>query len=200
MFPGRGIQGAWTRDDWQVYRANKRALWSGKEAWAMGDMPFGYGRFACHLRILASHYSGDRVSATKFCRAAGLIWGGIADQGSAFRALYWAGVGEHLPQLQEGPAGWRSEHVDDDNPAHHWVAAFVAGFVYGALLGAAANSVRDLAQMATGLGGTIADIRLGNVAARHGALLKRLSGKRSGPIEPYVALLAAMERDLLPGG
>jgi hypothetical protein len=199
MFPGRGPAGAWLEDDWQEYRANKRAFWAGEAPWPVGDIPLGYDRFAQHLRCLAGHYGSDRASAEKFTRAAGLMWGGIAYQGTAFRALFRAGVGEHLPQLQEGPAGWRPQHVDDDNPAHHWVAAFVAGFAYGAFLGAAANSIRDLAQMVTGLGGTMADIRLGNVAARHGGFLRRASKKVPGQGDPYVALLATMDGDLRSG-
>jgi hypothetical protein len=155
----------------------------------------GYGRFALHLRGLAEHYSRDEDSVAKFSRAAGLIWGGIAYQGTTFRALFRAAVGEHLPQLQEGPDGWRPEYVDDENPAHHWVAAFVAGFGYGALFGAAANSLRDLAQMVTGLGGTLADIRLGNVAARHGSLLRQATREPDAG-EPYALLLTAMDQDL----
>ncbi|MFN2224383.1 MAG: hypothetical protein ACK2UH_17635 [Candidatus Promineifilaceae bacterium] len=200
IFPGRGPAGSWSDEDWGAYWASKRALWAGEAPWPAGDMPLGYDRFVYHLWRLAGHYGTDRASAAKFSRAAGLMWGGIAFEGTVFMALFRAGAGEHLPQLQEGPAGWRPEHVDDDNPAHHWVAAFVAGFAYGALLGAAANSIRDLAQMVTGLGGTLADIRLGNAAARHGALLRRASGASSGPGEPYVALLATMESELRDAG
>ena len=111
-------------------------------------------------------------------------------------ALFRAGVGDHLLQLAEGPAGWRPEHVDDDNPAHHWVAAFVAGYAYGSLFGALTNTVRDLAQLVTGQGGTMADIRLGNVAARHGSMLRRAARGASESRDIYAELLARMAHDL----
>jgi hypothetical protein len=197
IFSGRGAQGVWTEADWGEYRANKKALWSGEVPWPAGDLAPGYNRFALHLKRLGDRYGNSRESATRFTRATGLIWGGIAYEGSAFVALFRAGAGDHLPQLEEGPAGWRPEHVDDTNPAHHWVAAFVAGFAYGALAGAVTNTVRDLTQLVAGMGGTMADIRLGNVAARHGAYLRRASRARSALEPPYRELLAIMDRDLL---
>jgi len=199
VFAGQGPAGAWTDEDWAVYQAGRQQLWSGERLWPASDFELGYDRFALHLGRLAGHYGDDVISTTRFNRAAGLMWGGIDYQGMALKALFRAGVGQHLPQLQEGAAGWRPEYVDDDNPAHHWVAAFVAGFAYGALPGAAANSLRDLAQLVTGMGGTLADIRLGNVAARHGGLLRRAGRKQQGSDGPYIALLEAMGRDLRAG-
>jgi len=196
MFPGRGAEGAWTDADWGEYHANRQAVWSRTAAWPAGDIAPGYDRFASHLRRLADHYGYGPAAARKFSRAAGLVWGGIAYEGPAFRALVRAGAGDHLTQLEEGPDGWRPEYVDDNNPAHHWVAAFVAGFAYGALVGAVTNSVRDLAQLLTGLGGTKADIRLGNLAASHGAFLRQVNQNGSGVEKPYADLLALMERDM----
>jgi hypothetical protein len=196
MFPGRGPAGAWTDEDWTTYWTVRRSLWSGEAPWPASDEGPGYLRFANHLRCLVTHYGNDEASATRFSRAAGLVWGGIIYQDAPWRALFKAGIGQHSAQLHEGQAGWRAEYVDDDNPAHHWVAAFVAGFSYGELLGALANSARDLAQMVTRLGGTMADIRLGNVAARHGGLLRQASEKQAGLGDPYEALLAAMEQEL----
>jgi hypothetical protein len=196
MFPGEGADGQWGDEEWDTYRGNRAALWSGELAWPAGDMPHGYDRFDFHIRRLAGQYGPGRQAATGFTRAAGLIWGGIAYEGSAFVALFEAGVGRHLAQLQEGSSGWRPEHVDDNNPAHHWVAAFVAGFAYGAFFGALTNSVRDVAQFVTRQGGTLADIRLGNVAAGHGALLRRASRRVSGQDDAYYRVLDQMNQDL----
>jgi hypothetical protein len=132
-------------------------------------------------------------------RASGLIWGGIAYEELAFTALLQASVGRHLPQLNEGADDWRVELVDDHNPAHHWVAAFVTGFCYGALFGAAANAVRDVAQIVTGLGGTPADIRLGTVAAKQGGFLRRAGRPGTGMADPYPALLEQMDQSLRVG-
>ena len=196
IFLGSGQGGAWTDDDWACYIDRRSDLWDGSVDWPPEPLRAGYDRFHLHVERLSGCYGNGRDAATQFTRAAGLIWGGIAYEGSPFMALFRAGVGRHLPQLHEGPAGWRAEFIDDDNPAHHWVAAFVAGYYYGAFLGTLANSVRDLAQLVTGQGGTLADIRLGNVAAGQGAKVRRDSRGKSEGSSPYERLLEDLRHEL----
>jgi hypothetical protein len=148
------------------------------------------------LKRLAAHYSTDRAGAAKFSRAVGLVWGGIAYESSTLLALISAAVGDHLPQLHEGAAHWKSEHVDDSNPAHHWAASFLAGFYYGELMGIVSNSAREIAQYIAGRGGTKGDIRLGNMAADQGNMLRDVAGGPFAEPSPYIALLDEMRRQL----
>jgi hypothetical protein len=196
LFTGSGVEGAWTEADWELYRSHREALWSGEQEWPADYKPQGYERFETHWRRLAGHYGSGPEAAKKFTRAAGLLWGGIAYEGPALSALFRASIGHHLQQLQEGAAGWHPDYVDDDNPSHHWVAAFVAGFYYGAVIGGLSNSIRDLAQLLTGQGGTLADIRLGNVAAAQGAYLRQEAMANAGDIRIYDRVLARMGAEL----
>lgn len=190
---GRGPEGGWTDEDWAFYKVNREALWGGRTVWPGEDLPEGYDRFQLHLQRLAGYYGFELDRRVNFTRAAGLIWGGIEYQGSAFKALARASVGHHHSQLHEGFAGWQARYVDDANPAHHWIAAFLAGFFYGKILGATINTVRDVAQYVTGQGGTRGDIYLGNIAAYHGDMLSKL---RADSTRPYDALFSSMRQDL----
>ena len=190
---GSGPGNSWTGADWAIYAINRTALWQGQERWPVEDIAEGYDRFQTHLERLAGYYSNDRDGLANFSRAAGLIWGGIAYQGSTFRALARASVGRHHLQLHEGAAGWQPHYLDDLNPAHHWVAAFLTGFCYGTFIGATINTIRDIAQYVTGQGGARGDIYLGNIAAHHGHLL---SHDLAGEPDPYARLLSRMRQDL----
>ena len=112
-------------------------------------------------------------------------------------ALAKASVGDHLLQYHEGAAGWLPKYVDDINPAHHWVAAFLTGYHYGTAIGATINSVRDIAQYFTLQGGTRGDIYLGNIAARHGHWL---SCDFDNNAQPYSELITRMRQDLAIDG
>lgn len=193
MFIGAGPGGLWTTADQEFYLSNKESLWAGDQRWPIEDIPPGYDRFHTHLAKLAIYYHPGQDDKAKFARAAGLIWGGIAYQPPPFKALADASVGDHSLQLYEGADGWQSRYVDDANPAHHWVAAFLTGFIYGATIGAAANAIRDIAQYITGQGGTMADIELGNLAAEHGAYL---AGGDERDEMIYEKLLARMRQDM----
>ena len=196
MFPGSGPEGAWTDEDWAFYLEHREGLWVGDISWRAEKVPPNYDRFETHLRRMAGYYGTDRDAATRFTRAVGLVWSGIAYESPAFQALARAAIGDHELQLHEGPAGWKPKYVDDANPAHHWAAAFLAGFMYGTAVGAASNSIRDIAQYVTGQGGTWSDILLGNVAASQGSKLWRATLGRRRESEPYAALIGEMRREL----
>lgn len=73
------------------------------------------------------------------------------------------------PPLYEGSEGFSSLVVDpgDTNQAHHYVGLFYTGYFFGPYGGRIVNWARD---------GSLserneADIRLGDIASRHGALL-----------------------------
>jgi len=199
LYVGSGPEGAWTQEDWALYRSDREALWLGDREWPVDSRPQGYERFHLHLRRLAGHYGSSPESVTRFTRAAGLVWGGIAHEGSPLGALFRASIGDHLQQLKEGAPGWHPDYVDDDNPSHHWVAAFLAGYYYGAIIGGLSNSIRDLAQLVTGQGGTWADIRLGNVAAAQGAYLRRQALTNAGDANIYHRVLMRMRAELSSG-
>lgn len=202
LFLGSGPGGVWTDGDRAFYLNQKDALWKGVMSWPAEDLAADYDRFETHLQRLAGHYGNDLEDVTRFIRAVGLVWSGIAYEGPAFAALARASIGDHHLQLHEGPAGWKSKYVDDANPAHHWAGAFLAGFMYGAIAGAVSNSVRDIAQYVTGQGGTWGDILLGNVAASQGNRLwhatRGLSAHDGLPdeFEPYAALIGEMGQEL----
>ncbi len=193
IFSGSGPGNMWSDSDWAIYRTNRGAFWGGQESWPAGDLPQGYDRFQRHLERLAGHYPTNEDGLARFSRAAGLIWGGIFYQGSAFIALAKASIGRHHLQLHEGASGWQAQLVDDLNPAHHWVAAFLTGFCYGTFIGATINTIRDGAQYVTGQGGARGDIYLGNIAAFHGHLLAR---NLAGEPDPYARLFIRMRQDL----
>jgi len=193
IFAGGGPGGSWTQSDIEFYSSNKEALWVGDQQWPYDEFPAGYNRFHDHLARLARHYPPSPDGKTRFARAAGLIWGGIAYQAPVFKALAAASVGDHSLQLHEGADGWNNRYVDDSNPAHHWVAAFLTGFIYGETIGATVSAIRDIAQYITGQGGTMADIELGNVAAEHGSFL---AGGDEGDEWIYEKLLDRMRQDL----
>ncbi len=190
---GGGQGGSWTPADRELYMTHKEALWAGDQQWPFEDLPAGYDRFHNHLARLVRHYHPSQDGKIKFARAAGLIWGGIAYQTPVFKALAAASVGDHALQLHEGADGWKSRYVDDSNPAHHWVAAFLTGFIYGGIIGATVSAIRDIAQYITAQGGTMADIELGNLAAEHGAFL---AGGDEGDVRIYDKLLDRMRSDL----
>ncbi len=196
IFLGSGPGGTWTDADWIEYGANREKVWSGTTAWEADNVAEGYDRFQLHLERLTSYYGNDRDETTRFTRAVGLVWGGIAFEGSAFLALSTAAVGDHLLQLHEGAAGWKSKYVDDANPAHHWAASYLAGYSYGEFIGIVSNTVREFAQYATGQGGTEGDIHLGNVAASQGEWLWKDAGGPSTGSSPYVVLISKMRREL----
>ena len=191
---GSGPKNSWTDADWAIYETNRRTLWQGKEQWPAEDFIEGYDRFQTHLERLAGHYDHTQNGLTKFSRAAGLIWGGIAYQGSVFMALARASVGRHHLQLHEGPGGWLPRYLDDLNPAHHWVAAFLTGFHYGTFIGASINTIRDIAQYVTRQGGARGDIYLGNIAADHGHLLANSLGDEA---DPFARLFSRMRQDMV---
>ena len=196
MFLGSGPGGAWNEGDWAEYESRKEAFWSGEEAWRAENVAPGFDRFQLHLERLAGYYGNDRAEATRFSRAVGLAWGGIAFESSALLALTRAAAGDHLAQLHEGAAHWKSKYVDDSNPAHHWAASFLAGFSYGEFIGVASNIAREFAQYAAGKGGTEGDIRLGNSAATQGESLWKDAGGKSTDSSPYVMLINKMRREL----
>jgi len=193
IFSGSGPGSTWIDSDWASYGNNRQAFWGGQESWPAGDLPEGYDRFQSHLELLAGYYLTNQGGLAKFSRAAGLIWGGIFYEGSAFIALAKASVGRHHLQLHEGASGWQAQLVDDLNPAHHWVAAFLTGFCYGTFIGATINTIRDGAQYVTGQGGARGDIYLGNIAALHGHLL---SHELATEPDPYGELFSRMRKDL----
>ena len=199
MFLGSGPEGAWTDEDWALYLGHKEGLWAGDISWRAERLAPNYDRFETHLERLASYYGNDRDAATRFTRAVGLIWSGIAYEGPAFQALARAAIGDHELQLHEGPVGWKPKYVDDANPAHHWAGAFFAGFMYGTVIGAASNSIRDIAQYVTGQGGTWSDILLGNVAASQGSNLWRAARSRSKKPGLYAELIGEMRQELATG-
>ena len=196
LFFGSGLDGSWTDSDWRAYDGHRQAFWSGELMWPGENTTPGYDRFAIHLERLSTCYGYDKEARSNFSRAVGLIWGGIAYQGSVFRALAEASIGDHLMQLHEGASGWNARFVDDDNPAHHWVAGFVAGFHYGVVFGVTVNSLRDIAQYVTAQGGTWADIELGNIAASHGSSLVQDSDSDS---QVYSRLFQRMRDSLCVG-
>jgi len=205
IFLGSGSEGAWIDEDWAFYIEHREGLWVGDIGWPAEKLAPDYDRFQTHLRRLAGYHGHDRDAGTRFTRAVGLVWSGIAYEGPAFQALARAAIGDHEVQLHEGPAGWKSKYVDDTNPAHHWAAAFFAGFMYGTIVGAASNSIRDVAQYVTGQGGTWSDILLGNVAAIHGNRLwhatRDLVGRgRPEEPEPYARLIGDMRQELRMDG
>jgi len=69
----------------------------------------------------------------------------------------------------------------------------LAGFCYGEFIGAAINTIRDIAQYITGQGGTKGDIILGNVAAKHGNMLSHDFAGRSST---YAGLISRMRQDM----
>ena len=193
IFYGSGPDGSWTDSNWRSYRDQRQAFWSGELMWPGENAAPGYDRFAIHLERLSTYYGHTKEERSNFSRAVGLIWGGIVYQGSVFKALAEASVGDHLLQLHEGASGWKVRFVDDANPAHHWVAGFVAGFHYGIVVGVTVNSIRDIAQFITAQGGTLADIELGNIAAFHGSSLAQDSSDNS---QVYNRLFQRMRHDL----
>ncbi|HSG16381.1 MAG TPA: hypothetical protein VLE70_08675 [Anaerolineae bacterium] len=203
---GGGPEGAWTDEDWAFYLEKRESLWEGDIGWWAEKLAPNYDRFETHLERLASYYGNDRDAATRFTRAVGLVWSGIAYEAPAFQALARTAIGDHELQLHEGPAGWKAKYVDDANPAHHWAGAFFAGFMYGTIVGAASNSIRDIAQYVTGQGGTWSDILLGNVAASQGSKLWRATRGRpvqdgvGGESEPYATLIDEMRQELAIAG
>lgn len=72
---------------------------------------------------------------------------------------------------QFGSSGFRSELVDDRNPARHYVAYLAVGFQKGGLPGAAIAVGRELPGVCGG-GCSVEDIRLGVIGASHGASLR----------------------------
>ncbi len=200
LFSGSGSNGSWTGEDWSQYLGKKNALWPGKEAWGDNQIGPNFDRFMVHLQRLADQYGNEPQKASVFSRAVGLIWGGIAYDTSVFMALTRAAVGDHLYQLHEGTDGWIARYVDDTNPAHHWAAAFLTGFCFGATIGIIASTTRDLAQYLTGLGGTREDISLGIIGARHGGLFRRSSKDGSKTKDPYMELFNQMRHDLSDNG
>lgn len=196
LFMGKGDDGSWTSDDWTQYKRQKNLLWSGKEAWKAENTISNFDRFIVHLRRLADQYGNRPERASRFSRAVGLIWGGIAYDTWVAIALTRAAVGDHLFQLHEGTEGWITKYVDDANPAHHWAAAFLTGFYFGTVVGIVASTTRDVAQYLTGLGGTKEDISLGILGARHGGWFRRKTGNVSETGKPYLRLFSRMQRDL----
>jgi hypothetical protein len=196
LYFGSGPDGSWTDLDWSAYLDRRQAFWSGELMWPGENTTPGYDRFGIHLERLSTYYGYTRKDRSNFSRAVGLVWGGIIYQGSVFKALAEASVGDHLSQLYEGASGWNARFVDDANPAHHWVAGFVAGFHYGVVVGVTVNSIRDIAQFITAKGGTLADIELGNIAAFHGSSLAQDSNDDR---QVYNRLFQRMRRDLCVG-
>jgi hypothetical protein len=73
--------------------------------------------------------------------------------------------------------------------------------MYGTIAGVASNSIRDIAQYVTGLGGTWSDVLLGNVAAVQGNRLWHatrglLDQRPANEQDPFAALLAEMRQEL----
>lgn len=196
IFAGRGDGGIWTNDDWSLYAKKKDKLWQGEEKWPGEGGKKNFDRFILHLERLAQLYEMTSIQAPKFARAVGLIWGGIAYDTPVSLALSRAAVGDHYRQLHEGTAGWLPHYVDDANPAHHWAASFLAGYNYGSVVSILASTTRDVAQYLTGLGGTMEDISLGIVAAKHGGKFRRNSRRSSKEKNPYSRLFINMRKDL----
>jgi hypothetical protein len=72
---------------------------------------------------------------------------------------------------QFGNTGFRSDLVDDANPARHYAAYLAVGFQKGGLPGAAIAVARELPGICGG-GCSVQDIRLGIMGANHGASLR----------------------------
>lgn len=191
---GSGPAGAWTPADWSDYQAQRAELWRGQVPWPAENQPAGLARFLLHLKRLSNAY--QPAEADQFVRAAGLIWGGIAYGGWAGVQLFLAAAGRVWVQLHDGRAGWCGDYVDDDNPAHHWAGGFVSGYFFGTLGGILLNTGRDGLQIVTGLGGTLADMRLGNRAAIQGGWFRQRVRARGGREEPYQMLLARLAQEL----
>jgi hypothetical protein len=89
-------------------------------------------------------------------------------------AGFSGGNSEEAPQgvtSQFGSSGFRSDLVDDANPARHYVAYLAVGFQKGGLPGAAIAVARELPGICGG-GCSAQDIRLGVIGANHGASLR----------------------------
>ena len=181
LFPGSGPGGSWIDSDWRTYSEDRRLYWTGLD-WP-GAMKSGLNRFATHVEHLASFYGPDETDA--FVKAFGFLFGGIPLSHSVTR--FWITLRISNPlfsaidmafpvedwnaewPLEEGDKGWDQifMEVGDPNPAHHYAGLFYMGYWFGRIPGELTNWARDAV-----IGWNPPDIRLGDLAARHGSELR----------------------------
>ena len=175
LFCGHGSHCAWTDADWSEYHQHRSALWSADHKWWGGDPRLGIDAFAQHVSTLASYYKPNERQ--QFVVAVGAIWAGVPFGWCISCNAYQMhtnlqGVWAERPPLTEGDLNWDAsmiEHFPDkpDNPAHHYAMYFYMAF-FGE------STARAVLWWADG-GGRNAynppDVRLGQVAIRHGSNL-----------------------------
>ena len=101
-------------------------------------------------------------------RVVGLVFAGIPYHKPWYEAAWDVRRGPVLPFLPEGTDGFML--ADDLNPSHHYAGLLFLGYFAGGGISEIVNFARDY--------NNSPDIRLGNVASRHGA---RLRGQPWGP-------------------
>ncbi|MDZ7844617.1 MAG: RHS repeat-associated core domain-containing protein [Anaerolineales bacterium] len=194
VFRGSGINGTWTKSDWEYYCKNRNSLFFSPQQWKIKpDSEIGWDLFALHSGRLASHYSLNEK--TKFVRDFALLFAGISSKG------HW------LPQAissYKGPAvrmsnpksdrsfvyykntGLASEYLDVDvaqNQSHHYAGLFYLGYFAGPEIGWLAGVVREIGDKNPG------DALLGDQAALDAYYFRYYSGDLKN-ISNYITRLS----------
>lgn len=193
IFAGSGASGSWTEANWTFYTANKADPWNGAQSWPSAIIP-GVERFAAHVQRLASQYKPGEED--QFAAAFGFVWAGVPLGRPLQSALRFAtrasatATWEAYPPLYEGTAEWRPELMDPDgNPSHHYAGFFYMGYFFGDEASQPVNWLRDRPLSNR----NDPDLLLGNIAARHGALLSkgRFSSYALGHVIQYALSVRA---------
>jgi len=170
---GHGNNGKWTDDDWKAYSQDQRGHWEDSSKMEPG-LQAGLDRFATHVDRLVTHYKESEK--VQFVKAFAFIFASYP-MGHPIPST-WDMVdpndnhAQH-PLLIEGNQGWDPDLVQGDNSdqAHHYAGLFYMGFWFGYDTGMAANHFRDGLCDCGPFQYSPEDLRLGDLAAWHGAML-----------------------------
>jgi len=174
VFRGSGMNGTWTKSDWEYYCDNRDYLYYHPSKWKINqDGEIGWDLFALHAERLATHYSP--IEKSQFVRDFALLFGGIPSKG------FWLTQAivsfEGPPVRMPGPDEVRSyvhyrndglpkrylSNNEAENQSHHYTGLFYLGYFAGPGAGMSAGFVRDVV-----LGYDPGDMRLGDQAAVDG--------------------------------
>jgi len=146
VMPGSGANSTWTSGDWDLFAHRFVAFFNGDIEWPNEGLPRGLDRFAARVDKLSSHYAVGEES--NFVRAIGTLFGGLDYRHPAMVTLLElkdaiAGT-VNLPHLADGTNGWAQRYLEPgDDPGHHFIGLFYAGYFYGRVGGHFVNAVRD---------------------------------------------------------
>ncbi len=170
VLPGSGANGAWTSEDWNLFAGNFEAFFNGGQEWPLADTKLSPGleRFATRVDKLSSYYAGGEED--NFVRATGTLFGGLDYRDPLLVSLIElidaiAGT-TNLPHLADGTDGWAQRFLEPhDDPGHHFIGLFYAGYFHGPYTGHVGNIARDW--------GNLPDLSLGIVGVNQGVRFRQ---------------------------